>query len=163
MMSIRALGLGSTLRRTAFSPSFGKSTRIFKYFDISHSSCVSSTQPSRIAEHSWETVSGYSTDLYREFCLILRSSSVQIQSLPSSANTEILNKQRLNRPSSPHFTIYQPQLTWIASIANRVTGAGLSVCALLPLFVTNEAHNYSYYYPSALRILYCVPFRSGNL
>lgn len=59
------------------------------------------------------------------------SSSIQIQSLPSSASTEILNKQRLKRPNSPHFTIYQPQLTWIGSIANRVTGAGLSVCALL--------------------------------
>ncbi|KAF4613467.1 hypothetical protein D9613_008122 [Agrocybe pediades] len=54
-------------------------------------------------------------------------SSIQIQSLPPSANTEILNKQRLNRPSTPHFTIYQPQLTWLASIANRVTGVGLSV------------------------------------
>jgi len=40
---------------------------------------------------------------------------------------DLLNKQRLLRPSSPHFTIYQPQLTWIGSIANRVTGAGLSV------------------------------------
>jgi hypothetical protein len=40
-----------------------------------------------------------------------------------------LNTQRLARPSSPHFTIYQPQLTWIASIANRVTGAGLSLRA----------------------------------
>ncbi|KAJ3511960.1 hypothetical protein NLJ89_g3802 [Agrocybe chaxingu] len=53
--------------------------------------------------------------------------SIQVQSLPPSANLEILNKQRLKRPSSPHFTIYQPQLTWLGSIANRVTGAGLSV------------------------------------
>lgn len=54
--------------------------------------------------------------------------SVQTQSLPPSAAEKILNEQRLKRPSSPHFTIYQPQLTWIGSIANRVTGAGLSVC-----------------------------------
>ena len=53
---------------------------------------------------------------------------VQTQSLPPSAATNILNAQRLKRPSSPHFTIYQPQLTWLGSIANRVTGAGLSVC-----------------------------------
>jgi len=39
----------------------------------------------------------------------------------------ILNTQRLARPSSPHFTIYQPQLTWVGSIANRITGVGLSV------------------------------------
>jgi len=52
---------------------------------------------------------------------------VQTESLPASASAEILNKQRLNRPSSPHFTIYQPQLTWLGSIANRITGSGLSV------------------------------------
>ncbi|KAG6906839.1 hypothetical protein DXG01_011772 [Tephrocybe rancida] len=44
----------------------------------------------------------------------------------SSKSMEILNKQRLLRPSSPHFTIYQPQLTWIASIFNRATGVALS-------------------------------------
>lgn len=38
-----------------------------------------------------------------------------------------LNETRMERPISPHFTIYQPQLTWLASIANRGTGAGLSV------------------------------------
>ncbi|ESK85799.1 succinate dehydrogenase cytochrome b560 subunit [Moniliophthora roreri MCA 2997] len=52
--------------------------------------------------------------------------AVQTQSLKPEAATEILNKQRLNRPSSPHFTIYQPQLTWLGSIANRVTGGALS-------------------------------------
>ncbi|KJA25075.1 hypothetical protein HYPSUDRAFT_38019 [Hypholoma sublateritium FD-334 SS-4] len=52
---------------------------------------------------------------------------VQIQSMPASASADILNAQRLKRPNTPHFTIYQPQLTWLASIANRVTGAGLSV------------------------------------
>ncbi|KAJ7146816.1 SDHC, cytochrome b subunit of succinate dehydrogenase [Mycena epipterygia] len=52
--------------------------------------------------------------------------TVQTESLPPSSSAEILNKQRLLRPSSPHFTIYQPQLTWIASIANRVTGGALS-------------------------------------
>ncbi|KAJ8518482.1 hypothetical protein ONZ45_g4461 [Pleurotus djamor] len=62
--------------------------------------------------------------------LLLRNTvakrSIQTESLPPSAATDILNKQRLLRPSSPHFTIYQPQLTWLGSIANRITGAGLS-------------------------------------
>ena len=35
--------------------------------------------------------------------------------------------QRLGRPISPHFTIYQPQLTWYMSIAHRITGAALAV------------------------------------
>lgn len=30
------------------------------------------------------------------------------------------------RPVSPHVQIYQPQLTWVMSIAHRVTGAGLA-------------------------------------
>ena len=54
-------------------------------------------------------------------------SNIQIQSLPPPASTQILNEQRLNRPSSPHFTIYQPQLTWYGSIVHRFTGAGLGV------------------------------------
>ncbi|KEP51148.1 succinate dehydrogenase cytochrome B subunit [Rhizoctonia solani 123E] len=52
--------------------------------------------------------------------------SIQTESLPPSAATEILNAQRVKRPSSPHFTIYQPQITWIGSIANRITGGVLS-------------------------------------
>lgn len=39
---------------------------------------------------------------------------------------EILAKQRLSRPVSPHLTIYRPQITWIASSLNRVTGLMLS-------------------------------------
>ncbi|KAG7452491.1 SDHC, cytochrome b subunit of succinate dehydrogenase [Guyanagaster necrorhizus] len=58
---------------------------------------------------------------------LIAKRNVQIQSLPSTASVEILNKQRLKRPNSPHATIYQPQLPWITSIANRITGAGLSV------------------------------------
>jgi len=61
---------------------------------------------------------------------ILRSlaiRSIQTESLPPSTSADILNTQRLKRPSSPHFTIYQPQLTWLGSIANRVTGSALSV------------------------------------
>ncbi|KAI7944567.1 hypothetical protein MJO28_010262, partial [Puccinia striiformis f. sp. tritici] len=40
---------------------------------------------------------------------------------------KLLNQQRKLRPSSPHFTIYEPQLTWYSSIANRITGCGLSL------------------------------------
>ncbi|KAH9948589.1 succinate dehydrogenase cytochrome b560 subunit [Amylocystis lapponica] len=58
---------------------------------------------------------------------VLSKRAIQTESLPPSSSVEILNAQRLKRPSSPHFTIYQPQLTWLGSIANRFTGAGLSV------------------------------------
>ncbi|PVF97227.1 cytochrome b560 subunit of succinate dehydrogenase [Serendipita vermifera] len=45
---------------------------------------------------------------------------------PEEART-ILDRQRLNRPSSPHFMIYEPQITWYGSIIHRMTGVGLSV------------------------------------
>jgi succinate dehydrogenase (ubiquinone) cytochrome b560 subunit len=39
---------------------------------------------------------------------------------------QILVAQRKNRPSSPHLSIYRPQITWIASSLNRITGSVLS-------------------------------------
>ncbi|KAH7907212.1 SDHC, cytochrome b subunit of succinate dehydrogenase [Hygrophoropsis aurantiaca] len=57
---------------------------------------------------------------------ILAKRTIQTQSVSPAAGEEILNSQRLKRPSSPHFTIYQPQITWIGSIVNRVTGGALS-------------------------------------
>ena len=39
---------------------------------------------------------------------------------------QILVKQRLNRPVSPHLSIYQPQITWYGSALNRITGSLLS-------------------------------------
>ncbi|KAI0029415.1 cytochrome b subunit of succinate dehydrogenase, Sdh3p [Vararia minispora EC-137] len=53
--------------------------------------------------------------------------TIKTQTFLPEAAGDILNAQRLKRPSSPHFTIYQPQLTWYASIAHRMTGTALSV------------------------------------
>ncbi|KAF2021083.1 cytochrome b560 subunit of succinate dehydrogenase [Aaosphaeria arxii CBS 175.79] len=44
----------------------------------------------------------------------------------SAEGQEILVKQRLQRPVSPHLTIYRPQITWYASSFNRITGILLS-------------------------------------
>ncbi|KAI9662581.1 MAG: hypothetical protein M1821_008748 [Bathelium mastoideum] len=48
------------------------------------------------------------------------------ENVPENTAYSILEKQRLNRPVSPHLGIYQPQITWIPSILNRMTGAVLS-------------------------------------
>ncbi|KAF8885492.1 SDHC, cytochrome b subunit of succinate dehydrogenase [Infundibulicybe gibba] len=88
MSTTRALGLGSSLRRVAFTPQIAKRQLVSR--------------------------------------VVLPKRAVQTQSLPASASVDILNKQRLLRPSSPHFTIYQPQLTWLGSIVNRATGGALS-------------------------------------
>ncbi|KAK7555267.1 hypothetical protein IWX49DRAFT_501572 [Phyllosticta citricarpa] len=61
------------------------------------------------------------------------SSSALMQSRPVATNTmsepegrKILEKQRLNRPVAPHLAIYRPQITWIGSGLNRITGVALS-------------------------------------
>jgi succinate dehydrogenase (ubiquinone) cytochrome b560 subunit len=43
-----------------------------------------------------------------------------------SEAANILAKQRLSRPVSPHLSIYQPQITWYASGLNRLTAVILS-------------------------------------
>ncbi|KAJ5688925.1 hypothetical protein N7462_003317 [Penicillium macrosclerotiorum] len=54
----------------------------------------------------------------------------QKRAVTSSPNTEdphqILVKQRLNRPVSPHLAIYRPQIGWIGSSLHRITGVALS-------------------------------------
>lgn len=51
-------------------------------------------------------------------------------SRPVTSTTEdpsqILVKQRLNRPVSPHLTIYRPQIGWIGSSLHRISGVALS-------------------------------------
>ncbi|KAF2405198.1 cytochrome b556 subunit of succinate dehydrogenase [Trichodelitschia bisporula] len=48
------------------------------------------------------------------------------QQVSQSTGEEILAKQRLRRPVSPHLSIYQPQITWYLSALNRITGVALS-------------------------------------
>ncbi|EST04591.1 Succinate dehydrogenase/Fumarate reductase, transmembrane subunit [Kalmanozyma brasiliensis GHG001] len=75
------------------------------------------------------------------------AAAAQTTKLSQQQNLDLLNQQRALRPSSPHFTIYQPQITWYLSIINRITGTGLSVLmyayfaayAGYPLFGSAEA------------------------
>ncbi|THW04758.1 hypothetical protein D6D23_06859 [Aureobasidium pullulans] len=55
----------------------------------------------------------------------LRGAAFQTVS-DNEASQQILAKQRLNRPVSPHLGIYKPQITWYGSALNRVTGVALS-------------------------------------
>ncbi|KAH7071400.1 mitochondrial succinate dehydrogenase cytochrome b560 subunit C [Paraphoma chrysanthemicola] len=50
----------------------------------------------------------------------------RVASTTSNEAAEILAKQRLNRPVSPHLSIYKPQITWYGSALNRVTAIILS-------------------------------------
>ena len=52
--------------------------------------------------------------------------SAIIYGLSQAQSSRLLDKQRSARPLSPVLSIYQPQLTWYGSIANRFTGVGLS-------------------------------------
>ncbi|KAI4150969.1 MAG: hypothetical protein LQ340_003787, partial [Diploschistes diacapsis] len=46
--------------------------------------------------------------------------------IPQDQGHDILVRQRRNRPVSPHLGIYRPQITWLASAFNRLTGSVLS-------------------------------------
>lgn len=52
--------------------------------------------------------------------------SVATQNIKQSESIEILIAQRKNRPTSPHLTIYRPQITWYLSALNRITGCTVS-------------------------------------
>ena len=53
--------------------------------------------------------------------ILTRQATVHVEE-----SSDIVAKQRLNRPVSPHLSIYRPQITWYASSAHRITGALLS-------------------------------------
>jgi succinate dehydrogenase (ubiquinone) cytochrome b560 subunit len=63
-----------------------------------------------------------STDLYQP----INANNMYRLATSHAENAEILVKQRINRPVSPHLSIYKPQITWYASSLNRVTGIILS-------------------------------------
>lgn len=51
----------------------------------------------------------------------------QVTSAPKTEDpSQILIKQRLQRPIAPHLTIYRPQIGWIGSSLHRITGVALS-------------------------------------
>ncbi|RXK37076.1 succinate dehydrogenase, cytochrome b556 subunit [Tremella mesenterica] len=85
----------------------------------------------------------------------------------------ILNNQREKRPTSPHLAIYQPQLTWIASGFNRLTGVALSgvlygaslLYLLHPVFPAIDsahliqlAHDMPIWLKGGVKLLFAIPF-----
>ncbi|KAJ7777420.1 succinate dehydrogenase cytochrome b560 subunit [Mycena metata] len=97
-----------------------------------------------------------SRNVYRSYCSSRAAArrAVHIQSFPPSSAPEILNKQRLLRPTSPHLTIYQPQVTSILSIGNRFTGAALSAL----LYGFSLAYLFA---PTAFNSVHVVDFVTG--
>lgn len=78
----------------------------------------------------------------------VRSISTKITS--KEYEQQLLVAQRRNRPTSPHLTIYQPQLTAIMSSLHRISGVGLAagfyaltcgmaVSSVLDLGLTSDA------------------------
>ncbi|WWC89195.1 succinate dehydrogenase, cytochrome b556 subunit [Kwoniella dendrophila CBS 6074] len=98
---------------------------------------------------------------------------VSTENMTPAESISYLNAQRQHRPNSPHATIYQPQVTWVLSIANRVTGCALSgalyagalAYLLHPIFpVIDSAHLISIvsdlptWVKGGLKFLFAVPF-----
>lgn len=63
-------------------------------------------------------------------------SRVQTQSLTPSQGADYLAAQRRNRPSSPHLSIYKPQVTWICGAVNR----NAAIIITLPVYVFGAAY-----------------------
>ncbi|KAF2651838.1 succinate dehydrogenase subunit C [Lophiostoma macrostomum CBS 122681] len=57
---------------------------------------------------------------------IVQRRLVATEHVNQQKGTEILAKQRLQRPVSPHLAIYRPQITWYGSGLNRLTAVILS-------------------------------------
>ncbi|KAF8536414.1 mitochondrial succinate dehydrogenase subunit C [Trichophaea hybrida] len=55
-----------------------------------------------------------------------RSTATSTSNTTSAEAYSLLVAQRKARPIAPHLSIYQPQLTWYMSSANRVTGVMLA-------------------------------------
>ncbi|CCX09740.1 hypothetical protein FPQ18DRAFT_333991 [Pyronema domesticum] len=64
--------------------------------------------------------------------LLPRAAVCQTRSAATTTKTSdaeaysLLVEQRKKRPIAPHLSIYEPQLTWYMSAANRVTGVALA-------------------------------------
>jgi succinate dehydrogenase (ubiquinone) cytochrome b560 subunit len=55
-----------------------------------------------------------------------RNRPVATQKMTPESSYQILVEQRKHRPTSPHLAIYKPQIPWILSGLNRITGSVLS-------------------------------------
>ncbi|EEQ89193.1 hypothetical protein RJZ56_000693 [Blastomyces dermatitidis] len=92
--------------------------------------------PQRVAQQSLRRLAAYNPSQLRTAVsriaapvAIATGNHIQTRSTASTANqdpTSILPRQRLNRPVSPHLSIYQPQITWLLSSLNRITGVALA-------------------------------------
>ncbi|KAB8303653.1 hypothetical protein EYC80_005047 [Monilinia laxa] len=56
----------------------------------------------------------------------MQTRPITTEKLTPKDSYNILVEQRKLRPTSPHLTIYQPQIPWILSALNRITGCVLS-------------------------------------
>lgn len=56
---------------------------------------------------------------------VFKCSIATVKSSDAEEN-DLLRRQRINRPESPHLEIYQPQLTWVLSGLHRITGVFLA-------------------------------------
>ncbi|WVN88414.1 succinate dehydrogenase, cytochrome b556 subunit [Cryptococcus depauperatus CBS 7841] len=98
--------------------------------------------------------------------------------LSEAESVTLLNSQRHCRPTSPHLDIYQPQVTWVLSSLNRITGVALSgtlylsaIAYLLhPVFPVIDSahlvqlvHDLPVWLKGGLKFLFAVPFTFHGL
>jgi len=105
--------------------------------------------------------------------LLAQRRFVSTEPMTAPDNIALLNAQRTHRPTSPHLAIYQPQITWLLSGLNRITGVALSgvlygaslLYLLHPMFpVIDSAHAVSLaasmpvWLKGGLKLIFALPF-----
>lgn len=92
--------------------------------------CARKERPEEVSQIYIVALSLYPNRHHIRHGLYLRSPANHRRYTASTTNpedpTKNLAQQRLNRPVSPHLSIYKPQITWIGSSAHRLTGIVLS-------------------------------------
>lgn len=79
---------------------------------------------SRTAAQHWASPTAIAT--LRAIQIRPATSIAPVTRIKPAESYKILADQRLHRPVAPHLTIYRPQITWILSSLNRITGVALS-------------------------------------
>ncbi|KAL1999727.1 hypothetical protein VTN02DRAFT_4091 [Thermoascus thermophilus] len=89
--------------------------------------------PQRVAQQSLRRLAvkqPWSLAMFASPAAVATGQYMQMRPTSSTTNTsdptKILAQQRLNRPVSPHLSIYRPQITWYGSALHRITGSVLS-------------------------------------
>lgn len=89
-------------------------------------------------------------NVLRSHSILLQKSTPQIAMSSNTAYKEMQEfwekNRKLNRPLSPHLSIYKPQLTSMLSLCHRATGIAMSIAvSIVPVVIVCMPHDFTHY------------------